>query len=97
MDGFATILFFCPDSRVQAAYQEVENTTQNSMMRLYSSILISSLLLSGIAVKAQSFETRSTFFARDNSAPEIITAQADTQIFYADKDQDNPPQRGGGR
>ncbi|MEG4317745.1 MULTISPECIES: heterocyst-inhibiting protein PatX [unclassified Microcoleus] len=67
------------------------------MMRLYSSILISSLLLSGIAVKAQSFETRSTFFSQDNSAPEIITALADTQIFYADNDQNDPPERGGGR
>ena len=67
------------------------------MMRLYSSILMSTLLLSGTAVNAQSLETRSTFFARDNSAPEIITALADTQIFYADNDQDTAPERGKGR
>ncbi|MEO6860590.1 MAG: hypothetical protein ABI180_03410 [Microcoleus sp.] len=100
IDGFAAIQFFYlfyPDTRVEAAYQEVENTTRSSMMRLYSSVLISSLLLSGTAVNAQSLETRSTFFAQDNSAPKIITAVADTQSFY-DKDQDNtPPRRGEGR
>ncbi len=78
-------------------YQEVENTTRNSMMRLYSSILMSSLLLSGTAVKAQSIETRSTFFSQDNSAPEIITAVANTQNFYADSDKDVAPERGSGR
>ncbi|WP_442923116.1 heterocyst-inhibiting protein PatX [Microcoleus sp. A006_D1] len=66
-------------------------------MRLYSSILMSSLLLSGTAVKAQSIETRSTFFARDSSVPEIITALADTQIFYADTDKDVAPEPGTGR
>ncbi|MEG4043364.1 MULTISPECIES: heterocyst-inhibiting protein PatX [unclassified Microcoleus] len=68
------------------------------MMRVYSSILMSSLLLSAGAVNAQSLETRSTFFARDNSAPEILTAVADTQTFY-DKEPDNntPPGRGQGR
>lgn len=68
------------------------------MMRVYSSIRMSSLLLSGIAVKAQSIETRSTFFSQDNSAPEIITALADTQSFHADTDQDTlPDERGSGR
>lgn len=67
------------------------------MMRLYSSILMSSLLLGGTAVNAQSLETRSTFFAQDNSAPEFLTAVADTQIFYADQDKETPPERGGGR
>ncbi|MEG4856769.1 hypothetical protein QUB75_02685 [Microcoleus sp. K1-B6] len=67
------------------------------MMRVYSSILMSSLLLSGTAVNAQSLETRSTFFAQDNSAPEILTAIADSQTFY-DKEPDNkPPGRGTGR
>ena len=74
------------------------------MMRIYSSILMSSLLLSGTAVNAQSLETRSTFFAQDNQAPEILTALADTQTFYADQDKDQdkdknkkPPERGSGR
>ena len=68
------------------------------MMRLYSSILMSSLLLSGIAVKAQSSEARSTFFSHNNSAPEIVTAAANTQKFYADSDKDvAPPERGSGR
>lgn len=66
-------------------------------MRVYSSILMSSLLLSAGAVNAQSLETRSTFFAQDNSAPEILTALADTQTFDADNDKDTPPERGSGR
>jgi len=66
------------------------------MMRIYSSILMSSLLLSGTAVNAQSLETRSTFFAQDNSAPEILTTRAETQSLY-DNDQDTPPRPGDGR
>ncbi|WP_445299676.1 heterocyst-inhibiting protein PatX [Microcoleus sp. AT9_A5] len=66
-------------------------------MRVYSSILMSSLLLSGTAVNAQSLENRSTFFAQDNSASEILTVLADTPSSY-DKDEDNkPPKRGQGR
>ncbi|WP_445302198.1 heterocyst-inhibiting protein PatX [Microcoleus sp. F4-D5] len=67
------------------------------MMRVYSSILMSSLLLSGTAVNAQSLETRSTFFAQHNSDPEILTAVADTLTFHADNDKDTPPERGSGR
>ncbi|MEG3971582.1 hypothetical protein QUA00_28775 [Microcoleus sp. T2B6] len=66
------------------------------MMRVYSSILMSSLLLSAGAVNAQSLETRSTFFAQDNSAPEILTTRAETQSLY-DNGQDTPPQPGDGR
>ncbi|WP_373535475.1 heterocyst-inhibiting protein PatX [Microcoleus sp.] len=67
------------------------------MMRVYSSIMMSSLLLSATAVKAQSLEARSTFFSQDNSASEILTALADTQTFNADNDKDTPPERGSGR
>jgi hypothetical protein len=73
------------------------------MMRVYSSLLMSSLLMSGTAVNAQSLETRSTFFARDNSNPQILTALADTQSLYADRDkdqdtaQDPAQERGSGR
>lgn len=67
------------------------------MMRLYSSMLMSTLLLSSTAVNAQSLETRSTFFSQNKSAPEIMRVQANAQIFYADNDQNDPPQRGGGR
>ncbi|MBD1813099.1 hypothetical protein NDA07_12410 [Microcoleus vaginatus DQ-U2] len=69
------------------------------MMRVYSSILMSSLLLTAGAVNAQSLETRSTFFAQDNSAPEILTTLADTPTFDADadNDQEKPPNRGEGR
>ena len=73
------------------------------MMRVYSSLLMSSLLMSGTAVNAQSLETRSTFFAQDNPGPEFLTALADTQSFYAahdkeqDKDKETAPERGSGR
>ena len=66
---------------------------------------MSSLLMSGTAVNAQSLETRSTFFAQDNPNPDFLTALADTQSLYADyeKEQDKdpdttePPERGSGR
>jgi hypothetical protein len=77
------------------------------MMRVYSSLLMSSLLLSATAVNAQSLETRSTFFAQSNPGPEFLTALANTQILYADhdkdkdtdkdKDKDKAPERGSGR
>lgn len=66
-------------------------------MRVYSSILMSSLLVSGTAVNAQSFETRSTFFDQDNPTPEILTTLAGTPTFDADNGKDTPPERGGGR
>jgi len=79
--------------------------TPNFMMRVYSSLLMSSLLLSATAVNAQSLETRSTFFAQGNPSPEFLTALADTQSLYADKDKeqdkdkdkDKAPERGSGR
>jgi len=73
------------------------------MMRVYSSLLMSSLLLIATAVNAQSLETRSTFFAQDNPGSEVLTALADTQSLYADhekqqdKDKDKPPEQGSGR
>jgi hypothetical protein len=72
-------------------------------MRVYSSLLMSSLLLSATAVNAQSLETRSTFFAQDNPGSEFLTALADTQSLYADHDKekdtdkDTAPERGSGR
>ncbi|MEG4211582.1 heterocyst-inhibiting protein PatX [Microcoleus sp. S13_B4] len=67
------------------------------MMRVYSSILMSSLLLSGTAVNAQSLETRSTFFDQDNPTPDILTTLAGTPTFDADTGKDEPPPRGAGR
>ena len=71
------------------------------MMRVYSSLLMSGLLLSATAVNAQSLETRSTFFTQDSPAPEFLTALADTQSVYAehdkDTDKDTVPERGSGR
>jgi hypothetical protein len=66
-------------------------------MRVYSFILMSSLLLSGTAVNAQSLETRSTFFAQDNSASEILTAVADSQSLYDNDKDTQAPERGEGR
>ena len=77
--------------------------TPNFMMRVYSSLLMSSLLLSATAVNAQSLETRSTFFAQSNPGPEFLTVLANTQSLYAehekeqDKDTDTAPERGSGR
>jgi hypothetical protein len=73
------------------------------MMRVYSSLLRSSLLLSATAVNAQSLETRSTFFAQGNPGPEFLTDLAHTQSLYADhekeqdKDKDAALERGSGR
>jgi len=73
------------------------------MMRVYSSLLMSSLLLSATAVNAQSLETRSTFFAQSNPGPEFLTVLANTQSLYADhkkeqdKGKDEAPERGSGR
>src|SRR4028119_1891106 len=75
--------------------------TPNFMMRVYSSLLMSSLLLSGTAVNAQSLETRSTFFAQSNPGPEFLTVLANTQRLYAhheeEQDKDKAPPRGTGR
>ena len=75
--------------------------TPNFIMRVYSSLLMSSLLLTATAVNAQSLETRSTFFAQDNPSPEFLTVLADTESLYADndkeQDKDTAPERGSGR
>jgi hypothetical protein len=67
------------------------------MIRIYSSILMSSLLLSTTAVNAQSLETRSTFLSQDKSVTEFLTSQVQNQNFYADSDQESLPERGTGR
>ena len=77
--------------------------TPNFIMRVYSSLLMSSLLLSATAVNAQSLETRSTFFAQSNPGPEFLTALPHTPSLYAerdkeqDTDKDAAPDRGTGR
>jgi hypothetical protein len=67
------------------------------MMRVYSSILMPSLLLSGTAVNAQSFETRSTFFSQSKSVTEFLTSQDENLTASSDNDQDSEPERGSGR
>ena len=58
---------------------------------------MSSLLLSGTTVNAQSLETRSTFFDQDNPTPEILTTLAGTSTFDGDNGKDEAPERGTGR
>jgi hypothetical protein len=67
------------------------------MIRFYSSILMSSLLLSSAAVNAQSLETRSTFLSQDKSVTEFLTSQVQNQTFSADSEPDKLPERGTGR
>jgi hypothetical protein len=67
------------------------------MIRLYSSILMSSLLLSSTAVNAQSLEMRSTIVSQDKSVTELLTSQVENQAFSTDSDQETLPQRGSGR
>ncbi|MEG4959697.1 MULTISPECIES: heterocyst-inhibiting protein PatX [unclassified Microcoleus] len=97
IDGFTAINFFILIAEYRLCIKKGKIQTPKLMMRVYSSILMSSLLLSGTAVSAQSLETRSTFFAQHNCVPEILTAVADTQTFYADNDKNTPPERGEGR
>lgn len=67
------------------------------MMRVYSSILLSSLLLSATSVKAQNLETRSSLFSEGGSVSEISTAIPDNRTFHSDGDRDKLPERGSGR
>ncbi|MCU0544110.1 MAG: hypothetical protein MUE44_18365 [Oscillatoriaceae cyanobacterium Prado104] len=68
------------------------------MIRVYSSLLLSSLLLSGTSVQAQNLETRSTLFSQDASVSEFSTAIPESQTFYSDSsDRDKLPERGSGR
>ena len=62
------------------------------MIRFYSSILISSILLSSTTVHAQSLQTRSTFLSQDKSASELSTAKLENQTFYTDSDSGSKPE-----
>jgi hypothetical protein len=90
-------IIFLPRSQYGRSVSIVKSKISKSMMPIYSSILMSSLLLSGITVELQTFETRSTFFSEDKSVPEFLIAQAINQMVYADSDQNSPPDRGTGR
>jgi hypothetical protein len=91
-------LFFYPDVGVEAVYQEVETTRQNFMMRVCSSILLSSLLLGATSVKAENLETKLPSLSQNRYALELSpTATVATQTFYSDSDKDNLPERGSGR
>lgn len=97
IDCFVAIQFFTLIAGYRVRIKKWKLQTPNFMMRVYSSILMSSLLLSSTAVNAQSVETRSTFFSQDKSVTEFSTAQAENQIFYADSDKETLPERGSGR
>ncbi|XZN92170.1 MAG: heterocyst-inhibiting protein PatX [Microcoleus sp.] len=66
------------------------------MMRTYSCILMSSLLLSSTPVNAQSLQIAQTFFSQDKSVPELLTSQADPNSS-TETDKDSAPERGSGR
>lgn len=67
------------------------------MIRVYSSLLLSSLLLSATSVKAHNLEIRSPLFDREGSVSEFSTALPENQTFYSDSDRDKLPERGSGR
>ena len=96
-------IFFTRIAEYRLRIKKWKIQTPNFIMRVYSSLLMSGLLMSGTAVNAQSLETRSTFFAQGNPGPEFLTAVAHTQSLYADndkeqdKDKDTAPERGSGR
>jgi hypothetical protein len=66
-------------------------------MRLYTSIFLSSLLLVGTAVKAQSFESPLLVSAESNSVKKIVAVQSDNQKVQANNENDVSPERGSGR
>src|SRR4028118_728689 len=94
-------IFFTRIAEYRLRIKKWKIQTPNFMMRVYSSLLMSSLLLTATAVNAQSLETRSTFFAQDNPDPEFLTALANTQSLYAhheeEQGKDKAPARGTGR
>ncbi|MGL5063060.1 MAG: heterocyst-inhibiting protein PatX [Microcoleus sp.] len=67
------------------------------MMRVYFSILLSSLLLSATSVKAQNLEIKLTSLSQDRYASAFSKSTPENQTFYADSDRDKLPERGGGR
>lgn len=67
------------------------------MMRVCSSLLLSSLLLSATSVKAQNLETRSSLFCEGGSVSEISTNIPENLTFHSDGDRDRLPERGSGR
>ncbi|WP_377479802.1 MAG: hypothetical protein P2A85_11195 [Microcoleus anatoxicus] len=67
------------------------------MMRTYSSILMSTLLLSSTPVNAQSLQIPQTFFSEYKYVPELLTSQADNPNSSTETDQDSAPERGSGR
>ncbi|MDF0555384.1 hypothetical protein [Kamptonema sp. UHCC 0994] len=66
-------------------------------MRFYTSILLSSLLLIGTAVRGQSFEPVSSSSSDSKAVPELLAAQADNYTVQANNDNDVSPERGSGR
>ena len=66
-------------------------------MHFYTSLLLSSLLLIGTAVRAQSFEPVSSVSSDSKSLQELLTAQADNHTVQANNDNNVSPERGSGR
>ncbi len=64
-------------------------------MRLYTSVLLSSLLLMSTAVRAQSMEPTSLLKSGGDTVRELLIIQANIQA--AQTDSDVSPERGSGR
>lgn len=68
------------------------------MMRVYSSILLSTLLLIGINSSAQASQTRFYFSQNSDIRDELQSAQANRQhTAQADGESSVAPERGSGR
>ena len=66
-------------------------------MRLYTSILLSSLLLMGTAVKAQSFESHSAVSSDSHAVNKLLAVQSDNYTVKANNESEVSPERGSGR
>ena len=66
-------------------------------MRVYTTLFLSTLLVIGTAVRAQSFEPRSPLSSDKNSVQELLADKADNQTVQANNDNELSPERGSGR
>ncbi|HLO49186.1 MAG TPA: hypothetical protein VK211_12280 [Kamptonema sp.] len=66
-------------------------------MRVYTTLILSTLLLIGTAVRAQSFEPHSPLSSDTHSVRELLADTAENQTVQASNDNDMSPERGSGR
>ncbi|MGE5659937.1 MAG: heterocyst-inhibiting protein PatX [Actinomycetota bacterium] len=66
------------------------------MMRVYTSIFLSSLLVLSLGMNAKSFEARSSELS-NQAIKKLLTSQAEKQPTQAQPDTNLSPERGSGR